>query len=204
MYFIRTPGLLRSFFPGLVWKIPAEKTLYLTFDDGPTPGITENILGMLEDYRAHATFFCVGANAEKNPGLLEHIRAGGHAVGNHTWDHRDGWKTPASAYYENVMRCSELLGTNLFRPPYGRITYTQIRKLRADFRIVMWDVLSGDFDARLRASRCAENVTRHAKTGSIIVFHDSEKARERVLGALPAVLACFSEKGFRFEKIAAP
>lgn len=200
MYFVRTPWYLKIF-PGLTWEISKKNTLFLTFDDGPVPGVTDTILDILQQYNAKATFFCVGENAEKNPVLLQRIIAEGHAIGNHTYHHLSGWRTDIKKYEEDVQQCDDIVHSNLFRPPYGHIGWQQLQYLKKKYAIIMWDVLSGDFDASVSASECAERVIRHAKEGSVIVFHDSEKAKGKVITALPKVLKYFSQKGFTFESI---
>ena len=178
--------------------MPKQNALYLTFDDGPMPGVTDVILDMLAARKAHATFFCIGDNVRKYPELFNRIKAEGHTIGNHTFHHLNGWKTETAAYINDVQDCDSLTNSILFRPPYGRIGYQQIQELKKQYAIIMWDVLSGDFDTTLDAETCAQYVMQQATDGSIVVFHDSEKAKERVLYALPAVLQHFADKGFSF------
>lgn len=202
MYLSRTPRAVQALFKGLTWNIPGtEKILYLTFDDGPIPEVTPWVLDMLAAFDAQATFFCVGRNAEKNPELLTRIRKEGHAIGNHTFDHVRGRSTSLRPYLRDTLRCQALTGTGLFRPPYGSLSMRQLRVLRSHFTIVMWDVLSGDFDHTLDAPRCLRNVIDHARPGSIIVFHDSLKAEERLRYALPGTLAHFTEQGYSFKAL---
>lgn len=204
-YTAKTPKLVAKLFPASTWHMDeGKKELYLTFDDGPHPQITPFVLDQLAEYQAKATFFCIGKNVVQNPGVYARILAEGHSTGNHTHDHVNGWKTPLAAYLQNVAAARRVIDSNLFRPPYGRITRAQHQALRSQenpFKIVMWSVLSGDFDTGISPVQCCTNVTRHAKAGAIIVFHDSEKAFERLKYALPEVLKYFSEKGFQFEKI---
>ena len=182
--------------------MPAEeKVLYLTFDDGPIPEVTPWVLDVLRKHGALGTFFVIGKNAEAHPSLLERIRSEGHSIGNHTWDHLNGWKTPARTYLENTDRAQRITGTKLFRPPYGRMTGEQARALRGRYDLVMWDVLSTDFDTRVSGERCLRNVLRHARAGSIIVFHDSVKAEERMRHTLPQVLTHFSKAGYVFKAL---
>src|SRR5699024_6210653 len=143
--------------------------LYLTFDDGPIPDVTEEILNILQSYDVKATFFCVGANVERYPSIFEKIKAGGHQTGNHTFHHLKGWKTPIESYLNDIDRCNQLVPSRLFRPPYGRGTKAQYNRLK-NFEIIMWDVLSGDFDPSLRPEKCLQNVLKHTQNGSIIVF----------------------------------
>ena len=202
MFLVKTPKALKSSFPSLVWsKTSVEKTLYLTFDDGPTSEITEWVLDILKKYKAKATFFLVGENVLRNPTIVQKIIADNHKVGNHTFNHLNGWKTKTSTYLQNVELCKNVLKTELFRPPYGRIKNTQLKQLKEDYEIIMWDILSGDFDAKISPEKCAENVIRNAEKGSIIVFHDSEKAAKNLKVALPKVLNHFSELGFKFKAL---
>ncbi|WP_431213362.1 polysaccharide deacetylase family protein [Puia sp. P3] len=204
-YLVKTPWWLKRLYPGLVWQMPwEEKKVYLSFDDGPHPEITPFILGQLKKYGARATFFCIGKNVNEYPQTYRQILMEGHRVGNHTQNHLNGWKVADDRYMANVREAAQYIDSDLFRPPYGRIGALQSRLLRGapfNYRIVMWDVLSGDFDLSLNAEQCARNVTRHAGPGSIVVFHDSEKAYDRLKGALPLVLEYFAGKGFRFDAI---
>lgn len=202
MYFAKTPAILKPLAADLVWDIPVEQDeLFLTFDDGPIPEVTPQVLDILADYQAKATFFCVGQNAQKHPELLHRLREQGHSIGNHTYAHEKGWNTPKSEYLRSVLKCSEFVKTELFRPPFGRISRAQTAALKKRYHIVMWDVLSGDFDPRVDGISCAMNVIKHARRGSIVVFHDSLKCRDTMLFALPRVLQYFSERGFRFSTI---
>lgn len=204
-YLVNTPWWLKTLYRGLVWQIPTkEKVLYLSFDDGPHPVATPFVLDELKKYDARATFFCIGKNVEGYPQLYRRILLEGHRVGNHTYDHLNGWKVGDKRYLENIGEAARLIDSDLFRPPYGRISAFQSALLRSapfHYRIIMWQVLSADFDRALTADRCARYVMRHARPGSIVVFHDSEKAFDRLRGALPAVLAHFSGLGYKFEAI---
>jgi peptidoglycan-N-acetylglucosamine deacetylase len=200
MYLNYTPRWLQRLFPGFLWRVPTrERVLYLTFDDGPIPELTPWVLDTLQPYGAKATFFCVGDNVRKHPSIYERILAEGHQVGNHTQHHRNAWKIPASAYLDDVAQCAEYVKSNLFRPPYGRLRGEQARSLRADYRIVMWDVLSADFDGTITPERCLQNVLRHARPGSIVVLHDNIKAAQNLRYALPRILAHYAGMGWRFE-----
>jgi len=206
MYLIKTPFWLRAFYPKCTWNIPSNnKVIYLSFDDGPHPEATPFVLAELKKYHAKATFFCIGNNVLKHPNIYESILQEGHRVGNHTYDHMNGWKTTTNDYIENIKDATSLIESNLFRPPYGRITKRQIRALSSiknlPQQIIMWDVLSADFDLKLNGEDCARNVIKNTKPGSIIVFHDSQKAWDRMSVALPMVLAYFSQLGYRFEAI---
>jgi len=181
-----------------------EKLLYLSFDDGPHPAATPFVLDELKRYDARATFFCIGKNVQEYPQLYRRLLLDGHRVGNHTYDHLDGWRTDDKKYLENIRVAARWIDSDLFRPPYGKITRWQSSLLRDapfNYKIVMWEVLSADFDKALSPERCARNVQRRARPGSIVVFHDSEKAFERLRIALPAVLMHFSAMGYRFEAI---
>lgn len=201
MYFVKTPWYLKTVYPSLIWDIKKQHTLFLTFDDGPIPYVTEEILKMLDSYHAKATFFVIGENVLKHRHIYEKILEANHSIGNHTMRHLNGWKTNDETYYEDTKQCDELIHSKLFRPPYGRIAYHQIQQLKKQYAIYMWDVLSGDFDTDIDAKQCTKNIVDHAEEGSIIVFHDSLKAKERVLSTLPEVLEHFSKKGFKFEAI---
>jgi len=204
-YIAKTPNWVKKLFSGSTWQMPGvKKALYLSFDDGPHPQVTAFVLDELRKYNASATFFCIGKNVAANPLLFNRIKEEGHAVGNHTHDHLDGWKTPKAKYLQNVLQAGQLIRSNLFRPPYGRITPGQHKALTQGtdpFKVIMWSVLSGDFDITITGEQCYRNVIDHAGSGAVIVFHDSEKANERLRYALPAVLKYFSEKGYVFEKI---
>jgi len=199
---VQPPLLLRRLHADRLWRMPAEKKLYLTFDDGPTPGVTDEALDILKRFNAQATFFCVGANAERHPEFFQRILQDGHAAGNHTQQHLNGWKTDTRVYLDDVARCAEIFSSSLFRPPYGRLKPTQSARLRAQgYRIVMWDVLSCDYEQGLRAEECLELVLEHTRAGSIVVFHDSVKAAARMLPVLPKVLERFGNEGYSFERL---
>ncbi len=199
-----SPWWLQFLYPSLIWKKAGskEKSVYLTFDDGPTPEITEAVLAQLANYRAKATFFLIGKNAEAFPQLVASIQKGGHAIGNHTQNHFNGWQHSTSAYIENIRKAERFTSDHLFRPPYGRITRSQIKALKKlGYQIVMWEVLSGDFSTAFSAEKCTEHVLRHTKNGSILVFHDSVKAWPRLESCLPHVLAALSKQGYRFDTL---
>lgn len=199
MFLVKTPVALKKPYPSLVWDIPNDKNvIYLTFDDGPTPEVTTWVLETLKHYNAKATFFVVGENVKKYPILFQQLITDGHAIGNHTYNHLNGWKTKTSDYIQNIEKCAELVESNLFRPPYGRIKNTQIRKLKQDYNIIMWDVLSGDFDFKTTPEQCVNNVIENTKSGSIIVLHDSIKAEKNLRYTLPKVLDYLKGQGFVF------
>lgn len=202
MYLVKTPKFIQELFPNFTWKIPTEdKVLYLTFDDGPIPHVTPWVLEQLAQYDAKATFFCVGNNIEKHPEVFEQVKAAGHSIGNHTFNHLNGWSSDNLPYFHNIRHCANLTKTILFRPPYGKLRPRQTQFLLRHYRIVMWDVLSGDFDPNITEEQCLLNVTRNVEPGSIVVFHDSLKAEEKLRYALPKALAYFAEQGYRFEAL---
>ncbi len=202
---IRTPFFLKWIYPSILCKVPTqEKKLYLTFDDGPIPEITPKVIDLLNQYNAKATFFCVGDNVEKHPFEYSLLQKNNHAVGNHTYHHLNGFKTSLNKYVNDVNNASAFISSKLFRPPYGRITPAQYISLRKNYKIVMWDVLSYDFDASVNCEQCLQNVIKHSRNGSVIVFHDSVKAADKMLYALPEVLKCFTEQGYSFETISQP
>ena len=202
MYLVKTPFWLPILYPSLTWhKSREEKCVYLTFDDGPIPFVTPFVLNTLNDFNAKATFFCIGDNVQKHPEIYSQVLANGHAVGNHTQNHPKGWDTPDTLYIENIHQCSELVKSNLFRPPYGRATRSQYSILNTQYSIIMWDVLSGDFDTKRSPEKCFNDVVRHTKNGSIIVFHDSLKAMPRLEFVLPRILETLTAKGYQFKSL---
>lgn len=202
MYLVKTPKFIPNLFPNFTWKIPTnEKVLYITFDDGPVPEVTPWVLEQLKEYKAKATFFCVGENVQKHPDIFQRVKDNGHAVGSHTFNHMNGWTSENVPYFHNVRYGAQVVGSTLFRPPYGRIKRKQAQFLQRHYRIVMWDVLSGDFDTDLDGDQVAQNVIQNANSGSIVVFHDSLKSLRNLKKALPQVLAHFSELGYRFEAL---
>jgi len=212
-YPVKTPKLVKWLFPSLVWEFSVtEKKIYLTFDDGPIPEVTPWVLEQLANYNAKATFFCIGDNVQKHPTIYNEIIAHGHSIGNHTQHHVNAWKVSKTTYISNSILCNETLQNNLkssqnettrlFRPPYGKITPLLSRKLRKlDYKIIMWNVLSGDFDMTLSAEKCLTNVISHTEAGSIVVFHDSLKAFYKLTYVLPKVLKHFSNLGYTFDRI---
>ena len=206
-YFIKTPWWLKKLYSSYTWDIKTkEKIIYLSFDDGPHAIATGFVLDQLKKYNARATFFCIGKNVLAEPQLYRRVIDEGHSVGNHTQHHLNGWKAKDTEYLADVTEATQLIDSSLFRPPYGRITSFQAKNIhkamkKENSRIVMWDVLSGDFDEKLSGDDCLKNVILNAKNGSIVVFHDSEKAFPRLEYCLPIILEFFEKKGVRFEKI---
>jgi peptidoglycan/xylan/chitin deacetylase (PgdA/CDA1 family) len=204
-YLVRTPWVLKKIYPTCVWNFPTrEKKLYLSFDDGPHPVATPFVLEQLKRYDAKATFFCIGKNVAAFPEIFARVKEEGHAIGNHTHNHLNGWKTADEEYFKNIGEAHQLIQSRLFRPPYGKITQFQIKSLQNSamkMKIIMWTVLSADFDQNRSKENCLDNVTRKSKPGDIVLFHDSEKAFEKMSYALPAFLKSFTQKGYKFEAI---
>ena len=195
----RATYVLKFLFPQLIWEIKTDnKEIFLTFDDGPHPEITARVLDILDDYQAKASFFCVGHNVEKFPETYKEIITRGHQTANHSFNHLNGWKTPRQVYYDNIEKCATLVDSKLFRPPYGRISLKQVANLKQKYSIVMWSVLSVDFSKKITPEQCFHNSIKYTKTGSIVVFHDSEKAAENLLYALPRFLDHFKKLGYNF------
>jgi peptidoglycan-N-acetylglucosamine deacetylase len=226
---VKTHRLIKTIFSNYVWDIPNnENKVYLTFDDGPTPEITEWTLSQLKNYNAKATFFCIGDNVRKYPEIFQKVLDEGHSIGNHTFNHLNGWKTASDDYVKNVELCADqmaegrrqkaegnlhseeenlqskicVLPTDLFRPPYGKIKPSQSKKLRKmGYKIIMWDIISYDFDAKISPEKCLENILNNVQSGSIIVFHDSKKAFTNLEYVLPRTMSFLNEKGFVCEKL---
>ena len=214
----KTPDFVKVVFPNFIWNINTKnKELYLTFDDGPTPEITDWVLSTLKVYNAKATFFCIGNNIEKHPEMFQTIINEGHTIGNHTYNHLKGWKHKAKDYINDVSLTQSLIDSTivnlevanqkssispLFRPPYGKFKSKQSKQLQElGYKIVLWDVLSYDWDSSVTEETCLKNVTSAAEEGSIIVFHDSVKASRNLKYVLPKVLEYYSERGFEFKSI---
>jgi len=225
-YFVKTPRLIRNYFSDYTWNIITDKKeIYLTFDDGPIPEITPWVLNALKKYQAKATFFCIGDNIKKYPQIFQQILKENHRIGNHTFNHLNGWKTNPQTYLNNIEITEKVfksetknknghndihkqatnnqqLTTNLFRPPYGRIRSKQSRLLiNKGYQILMWDVLSGDFDQNISEEVCYQNVIKNVQNGSIVVFHDSKKAFKKLGYTLPKVLKYFTERGYTFKPL---
>lgn len=210
LHFYKTPSLLKKISDDLVWDITADdKDIYLTFDDGPIPTLTEYVLDVLDDFEAHATFFCVGENIFKYPKICEKVMEKDHVIGNHTFNHLKGWSTKNEQYFKNIEKCHKQILRHqvsrykpLFRPPYGQITRSQINILKEDFTIVMWDILAYDFETSHSPEKSLANIIKHTKPGSIIVFHDNYKAQNKLNYMLPRFLQYFKEEGYNFKKLA--
>ena len=204
-YFKKTPWWLKKIYKTCIWQIDTkENNIYLSFDDGPHPFATPFVLDELKKHHAKATFFCIGKNVVLYPEIYERIIAEGHTVGNHTHNHLNGWKTKNDIYINNIQSAGKHINSFFFRPPYGRITFKQLQILsgfQQPFKVIMWSVLSGDFDRGISNITCLNNVIKNTVAGSIIVFHDSEKAFNKLHFALPKVLEYFKEKHFEFKKI---
>jgi peptidoglycan/xylan/chitin deacetylase (PgdA/CDA1 family) len=206
-YIVKTPWILRKILPSYVWNIDTkEKVVYFTFDDGPHPVATPFVLDLLKKYNAKGSFFCIGKNVQDCPEIFHRIIEEGHIIGNHTQHHLNGWKTKDEDYLDDISKASVHINSVLFRPPYGRLRTAQARKVPAAMNkehvhIIYWSVLSGDFDTRITPEQCVKNVTLNAKPGSIVVFHDSEKALPRLQYALPLILDFFAGKNYRFESL---
>ena len=198
---IRVPKFVHKLFPDLIWRIEDERGVYLTFDDGPTPGITEWILATLRRYNAKATFFVLGKNVELYPDLYKKILAEGHSVGNHTYSHQKGVGMSLERYLEDIEFASDTVQSNLFRPPYARVTPSQLRAVAKHYKIVMWSIISRDYNRKITRERCLQGVIPHIKAGEIILFHDSEKSFANMSYALPKTLEHIEKLGLKCKAI---
>lgn len=203
----KTPFVLPLIYPDLTWKIKTkEKVIYLTFDDGPIPEITEFVLKTLKEYNTQATFFCIGENIQKHPDIFKKLVEGNHSIGNHTHNHLNGWKTEIDTYVDNVWQCDEILKqhgveTQLFRPPYGRIKKSQIKTLTTNYKLVMWDILTKDYNRSVNKETSLQRCIKQTEPGSIVVFHDSIKAAHNMQYILPRYLSYFTSLGYKFDKL---
>lgn len=199
---IKKEHIAAKIFRDLTWHFTGkDNELFLTFDDGPTPEITPWVLAALKEFNARATFFCIGKNVKKHSDLYNQILNEGHSVGNHSYSHIKGWRSSNQKYVESVQKAAQVIDSNLFRPPFGKIRPQQIGQLKQDFKIIMWDVFSRDYDSKLDKEKCLKNVLDFSESGSIIVFHDTLKAERNLKYVLPKVLKHFSEQGFVFNPI---
>ncbi len=205
MYFFSPPAVLKWIAPDYVhWSVEdGTRKIYLTFDDGPDQKVTPQVLNILESFEARATFFCLGNKAEQNPGILENIILKGHATGNHTYSHANAWRMSRAGFYSDVAKCNEVFRSSLFRPPYGNLPFAGLKELAKEYKIIMWSLMSYDFDQRVDPDRIVSGFIRQTKPGSVWVFHDSAKARESCLNALPRLIEHFMKQGFIFEKLEA-
>ena len=200
-YLVKTPALFRWLFPSCIWRIPNEENkIFLTFDDGPNPVFTKKIISVLKKHRVPATFFCIGRQVKKHPELFDELSKN-YPVGNHTLTHVNGWKESTSNYANEVEQCQSVFTSSLFRPPYGRIKFSQINKLKSNFKIIMWDVLGADFDASISPERIEKNILKNTESGSIIVLHDNPNFAEKMLSVLPSIIEKLKKKGFVFSSI---
>ncbi|TAE12411.1 MAG: polysaccharide deacetylase family protein [Bacteroidetes bacterium] len=205
MRFFYTPRWLHYLQPDYVWRRQdaPPRTLFLTFDDGPIPEVTPFVLDTLAQYNAKATFFCVGDNVRKHPDILQQVLAQGHSIGNHTYNHLNGWKTDNETYLANVESCTACLpeGTTMFRPPYGKLKRSQRNALKGKYKLIMWNLLTYDFDNTFPPAHCLYQTKRYTKEGAIIVFHDSLKAERNLRYVLPLYLEWATHNGYTFEKL---
>jgi len=198
MYLVKTPAIIKNLFSDYMWEIPTdEKEVFITFDDGPIPELTPWVLDLLNEYSFKATFFCVGDNVVRYPEIYHRILEEGHSTGNHTFNHLNGWFIDKETYLENIEKCDRVLSTDFFRPPYGKLKRAQSYAIKNHKKIVMWDVLSGDFDANISKETCLSNVIDNYEKGSIIVFHDNLKAKEKLKYVLPLFLQHLKDCGYK-------
>jgi peptidoglycan/xylan/chitin deacetylase (PgdA/CDA1 family) len=196
------PDFIKLMWRTPVWRInPSEKVIYLTFDDGPNPEVTPRVLDILDEFEAKATFFCVGENVMKYPEIFQEVKHRGHAVGNHTFNHLKGTEKTVKEYVDNVGKAHEYIHSKLFRPPHGRITLSQVNKLKADFKIIMWDFITYDFDRQVTSTEILKEVKIRSRNGSVVIFHDSLKARKNVLEALPEALRYWKKEGYEVKAL---
>jgi len=202
MYLPKTPEIAKKLFPKLTWRQDSEdNAVYLTFDDGPTPAITEWVLNQLRQYNAKATFFCLGKNVVRYPEIFEELLRSGHSIGNHTFNHLNCWETPKERFLSDIASCEKVFHSKLFRPPYGKLKPGLRSKILKNYQIVMWDVMSYDFDQNLNPKQCADNVMNNISNGSIIVFHDSIKAKDNLKNSLPIVLQALDKAGIQMKAL---
>jgi len=199
---VQFPDVLRPFMGKLLWrKSSSEKVIYLTFDDGPVPEVTPLVLDLLDEYNLKATFFCVGENVEKYPGIYNEVLKRGHKTGNHTYNHLKGVSVSTEEYVANVEKAAKSIESKLFRPPYGRLKSKQRKALKAGYEIVMWDVITHDYNSSLSPITIMQNIKRYSRNGSLVVFHDSVKAERNMLTVLPLAIEYWNSKGYRFETL---
>ena len=199
---VRLPGFLTSLFKEAVWRFKeVGQTVYLTFDDGPIPEVTPWVLDLLDKEAIKATFFCVGENVQRYPDVYRQIVERGHSVGNHTFNHLQGYKQVDQDYFNNIEKAGNYIDSDLFRPPHGLLKVSQYNYLKKKYRVIMWDLITCDYDSRLKPEEVLKNVTDFVRTGSILTFHDSEKAKYNLMNALPPAIKWIKDQGYRFEAI---
>jgi peptidoglycan/xylan/chitin deacetylase (PgdA/CDA1 family) len=204
MYLVRPPLILKKLYPGLLWRVETkQKKIFLSFDDGPHPDITPWVLDLLKLHDIRAMFFCVGENVVRYPSIYARLLEEGHLTGNHTYNHLNGWNTHSVKYLKNVASCAREVRSEFFRPPYGRMKKSQSTTLRQHYKVIMWDVLSGDFDRATSPEKCLDNTIRNSREGSIVVFHDSAKAWNNLSYVLPFYIEAMKQRGFSFAKLEA-
>ncbi len=201
MYLVKTPIFIQKIYESCTWRIDSKDSIYLTFDDGPHPEATPLVLELLKTYDAKATFFCIGENARAHPKLVQQILVSGHTIGNHSYSHPSGWTTKTKNYIADVDKCKEIIDSKLFRPPYGRLKPSQLNELVAKYKVIMWDIMCGDFEDQLTKEICLSNITDNAKAGSIILLHDTASSIKKLKYVLPKVLEFYNTKGLKFKAI---
>jgi len=200
MYPVKTPKFVQSLFPSITWMGDSnDKSVYLTFDDGPVPEATPWVLDLLSKYDVKASFFCVGDNVESHPEIYQRIEQEGHVIGNHSNAHISGWDVSHDDYLSNIAQATTVIKSKLYRPPYGKMTYRQMKSIQQNFKIIMWDILSGDFDAKISPEKCYSNVMENLEPGSIVVFHDSKKCIDKLKAFLPQLIEKLQSDGCSFK-----
>jgi peptidoglycan/xylan/chitin deacetylase (PgdA/CDA1 family) len=202
MFIEQPPWIYRVFFPGTVWRVrPEEKCVYLTFDDGPVPELTPWVLDVLDSYHIKATFFCVGDNVRKHPDIYRMVLERGHRVGNHTFNHIQGVSNRSKDYLKNVAKAAEWIESDLFRPPHGHMRMPQLLQLKKAYRLIMWDVVTRDYSPHMTSQGVINVIKKYTRNGSIIVFHDSLKAKGRIEEALPQSIEWLIAQGYQFKML---
>ena len=199
---VRLPGFFTSFFTDAVWRFKeAGQAVYLTFDDGPIPEVTPWVIDLLEKEEIKATFFCVGENVQKHPDVYQQILDAGHSVGNHTFSHLQGIKQVDQEYFSNIEKAERFINSDLFRPPHGLLKASQYNYLKKKYRMIMWDLITCDYDCSIKPEKVVKNVKDFVRPGSIVTFHDSQKAKFNLMNALPPSIKWMKDQGYRFEAI---